>query len=65
MHSKKEIILNFPLLKSLRQNKNLVQENKKLKSIEEKELYLKYINENEWNQEYYLIYNSYVLDNGY
>ena len=63
MRSKKEIILSFPLLKSLRQKKSYKQEDEKLKSMEEKELYQKHVVENEWRQEYYLIYNSYVLEN--
>ena len=63
MFSKKEIILNFPLLKSLIQKKNSTQENEKFKSMKEKELYQKHVVENEWHQEYYLIYNSYVLEN--
>ena len=63
MLPKKEIILNFPLIKSLRQKKSYMQENEKFKSMKEKELYQKHIVENEWHQEYYLIYNSYVLEN--
>ena len=65
MLSKKEIILNFPLLTYLRQKKSHEQESEKLKHLKEKELYVKHVTENEWHQEYYLIYNSYVLDNGY
>ena len=66
MLSKKEIILNFPLLKYLRQSKNHNQknENERLEKLTEKELYVKHVTENEWHQEYYLIYNSYVLENG-
>jgi hypothetical protein len=64
MHSKKEIILHFPLIKYLKQGKSREKENDKIKNLKEKELYVKHVTENEWHQEYYLIYNSYILDNG-
>jgi len=63
MRSKEEIILSFPLLKSLRQKKSYKQADEKFKNLKEKELYQKHVIENEWQQEYYLIYNSYVLEN--
>jgi hypothetical protein len=62
MHSTKEIILRFPLLKSLRHEKNDNESKELFKSRKEKELYYRHVIENEWRQEYFLIYNSYILE---
>lgn len=64
MNYKEEIILNFPLRKSDDINNKPDRKNAEIKEklnsfykVTEK------LREDEWHQEYFLIYNSYVLDN--
>ncbi|HSP87844.1 MAG TPA: hypothetical protein VLN45_06905 [Ignavibacteriaceae bacterium] len=66
MYNRKEIIFNFPLNKEKKINLpeddsiDLDQEYKTIlnRSFNFKEM----IKENEWHQEYFLIYNSYVIE---
>ena len=64
MNYKEEIIPNFPLRKSDDINNKPDRKNAEIKEklnsfykVTEK------LREDEWHQEYFLIYNSYVLDN--
>jgi hypothetical protein len=67
MNSKKEIVFHFPLKKEKGNTKiftekgiNETETNEKLRSFFK--LTEKFRND-EWHQEYFLIYNSYTLDN--
>ncbi len=67
MNYRKEIILNLPLKDS--GNKNNSKDSRKKNEAEVIERLSRFyrlterLRETEWNQEYFLIYNSYVLDN--
>ncbi len=67
MSSKKEIVVNFPIeiiengesitKHEIKKEKEIIDRLKRLHLLSEKN------KENEWHQEYFLIYNSYVLEN--
>jgi|GEM_PF-2856489 len=67
MNSKKEIVVNFPIEiiengeltteREIKKEKEIIDRLKRLNLLSEKN------KENEWHQEYFLIYNSYVLEN--
>ena len=67
MNSKKEIVVNFPIEiiengestteREIKKEKEIIDRLKRLHLLSEKN------KENEWHQEYFLIYNSYVLEN--
>lgn len=67
MNYKKEIIMNFPLNKEKRNN--LKKENVMDIGTDFNERLNRFYNlteklrETEWHQEYFLIYNSYVIEN--
>ena len=67
MNSKKEIVINFPIEiiendqsvtdREIKKEREIIDRLKRLYFLSEKN------KENEWHQEYFLIYNSYVLEN--
>ena len=67
MNSKKEIVMNFPIEiiendqsvtdREIKKEREIIDRLKRLYLLSEKN------KENEWHQEYFLIYNSYVLEN--
>ena len=67
MNSKKEIVINFPIeiiendqsvtYREIKKEREIIDRLKRLYFLSEKN------KENEWHQEYFLIYNSYVLEN--
>jgi hypothetical protein len=67
MNSKKEILVNFPIEimendksvtdREIKKEREIIDRLKRLHLLSEKN------KENEWHQEYFLIYNSYVLEN--
>ncbi len=67
MNSKKEIVINFPIEiiendqsvtdREIKKEREIIDRLKRLYLLSEKN------KENEWHQEYFLIYNSYVLEN--
>jgi len=68
MYNKKEIILNFPLRKPHHKSETDKYEGYKNDAAVKEKLKRFYIlaekyRNNEWHQEYFLIYNSYVIEN--
>jgi len=67
MNSKKEIVINFPIEviendkvitdREIKTEREIIDRLKRLHLLSEKN------KENEWHQEYFLIYNSYILEN--
>jgi hypothetical protein len=67
MNSKEEIVVNFPIEiiendepvtdREIKKEREIIDRLKRLYFLSEKS------KENEWHQEYFLIYNSYVLEN--
>lgn len=67
MNSEKEIKVNFPIEiidndesitdSEIKKEREIIEKLKKLYLLSEKN------KDNEWHQEYFLIYNSYVLEN--
>ena len=67
MNSKKEIVINFPIEviendkvitdREIKTEREIIDRIKRLHLLSEKN------KENEWLQEYFLIYNSYILEN--
>lgn len=66
LNSDHEVILNFPLERDRRKSKRLNLKNRERNDNENLERFYNYAENNkneEWHQEYFLIYNSYVLEN--
>jgi len=67
MNLKKEIVINFPIEiiendrlvtdSEIKNEREIIDRLKRLHLLSEKN------KENEWHQEYFLIYNSYILEN--
>ena len=62
MKNKQENLLEFPFLKNHRNEEGRKEIDYKPAANEDRNLSINLSRENEWEQEYYIIYNSYILD---
>ncbi len=62
MHELGESEIQFPFMNILASNKGLEFNNHKIVPTKEKILLKRNHHDNEWQQEYFIIYNSYVIE---